>query len=157
MAGTRHYVLGLRSKQLYSVIIDGHVQDNPIRTTASGTLLFDSDGGTSFQILPGDPSAAPWPQGSAGACAGWSAVPNPTRGAVRFRFMLPAAGRMDLDLYSATGRLVRHFRLDHLEAGPHEVWWNGRDVHGALVAAGVYLVRAATRSVVTTGKLIVAR
>jgi hypothetical protein len=68
-----------------------------------------------------------------------SAAPNPFAGRTRLQYTLPAARHVRLELYDATGRMVR-------------VVWNGRQEMGAHVASldsdglarGVYLLRLDT-------------
>jgi hypothetical protein len=67
--------------------------------------------------------------------------PNPTRGAVALPVALDGPGR--LDVVDVLGRVVRTVRLD---ADAAEVAWDGADVAGRPVAAGVYLLRLSTEA-----------
>lgn len=68
---------------------------------------------------------------------------QPVRDEVRFRFELPAAGRLRIDLFDVVGRRVPGGIEASLPAGPHEVRWEAGDL-----APGIYLARlsAAGRS-----------
>ena len=80
--------------------------------------------------------------------------PSPFRASTSIAFELPAAAPVTLSIHDIAGRTVRTLVSgDVLAAGHHEQVWDGRDVGGASVVAGVYLVRlqagsqAGTRSV----------
>lgn len=69
------------------------------------------------------------------------ARPNPAAGATALTFALPTAGGVSLDVFDASGRLVRTLVHGERAAGTQTVAWDGRDAGGRLVAAGVYLAR----------------
>ncbi|MGH7723814.1 MAG: choice-of-anchor D domain-containing protein [Candidatus Eiseniibacteriota bacterium] len=64
--------------------------------------------------------------------------PNPSAGAVRFRFDLPKAGHVELAIYDVTGRRVAMLGQGGWPAGAHSLTWDGRDSQGMRVANGVY-------------------
>lgn len=72
------------------------------------------------------------------------AVPNPVRGAARFAFELPEAGRASLAVYDVAGRVVRELAAGWFAAGPNSVAWDGRGDDGAELAPGAYLARLVT-------------
>jgi hypothetical protein len=85
-------------------------------------------------------------------------APSPTSGPTSFRFTLPSAGHTSLEIYGASGQLVRALDLGDLGATTHHVDWDGRDDGGQEVAAGAYLTRVVTNGTsVTEGRLIVTR
>ena len=51
-------------------------------------------------------------------------------------------GPASVQVFDVRGRLVRSLHEGPLEAGPHDLAWDGRDDRGAALASGVYLVRA---------------
>lgn len=67
--------------------------------------------------------------------------PNPFNPATSLRFTVPRAGAVDLVVHDLSGRRVRTLVDGRLEAGAHEVRWDGRDDQGHGVASGVYLAR----------------
>jgi hypothetical protein len=69
--------------------------------------------------------------------------PNPFTPAAQVEFMLPRDGVPSLEVYDATGRLVRQLLGRPLSAGAHSAAWDGRDQAGRPAPAGVYLVRLA--------------
>jgi phosphatidylserine/phosphatidylglycerophosphate/cardiolipin synthase-like enzyme len=69
-------------------------------------------------------------------------VPNPFNPSTAISFENRSRGRMSLRIYDATGRLVRTlFDNRNLDAGFHQVGWDGKNEHGEIVASGVYLYR----------------
>jgi len=68
--------------------------------------------------------------------------PSPALGAVDFAWTLPHAARVDLAVWSASGRCVRRLVASALApAGPGAAHWDGADAAGRRVPAGVYFVR----------------
>ncbi|MDH5271362.1 MAG: T9SS type A sorting domain-containing protein, partial [Candidatus Krumholzibacteria bacterium] len=68
-------------------------------------------------------------------------TPNPFNPTTTISYVLPAKGRAVLRVYAADGRLVRTLVDGVLDAGAHEMTWDGRDDRGRLVASGVYFYR----------------
>jgi hypothetical protein len=68
------------------------------------------------------------------------ATPNPSRGPVELSFVLPAAGRAQVEVYDIGGRRIARVVDATLPAGPHAARWNGR-VGDRTAPAGVYLAR----------------
>jgi flagellar hook capping protein FlgD len=68
--------------------------------------------------------------------------PNPSRsGIVQFRFSIPTASDVHLELYDVAGRLRWSEALAGLGAGLHTVTWNGLGSNGARLASGIYHMR----------------
>ncbi len=72
------------------------------------------------------------------------ATPNPFSGRTRIELSLPRAGRVSVQVYDVSGRLVRTLIDGPLSAGSHHVTWDGRSESGERVAPGVYLSIART-------------
>jgi hypothetical protein len=68
------------------------------------------------------------------------AVPNPFNGTTSIRFVLARAGRVDLDLFDAGGRLVRHLS-GFSAAGEGALAWDAREAGGQRTRPGVYYCR----------------
>ena len=51
---------------------------------------------------------------------------------------LPARSLSSVRVYDVAGRLVRTLVEGNLDAGPHEIVWDGTDDAGRRVASGVY-------------------
>jgi aminopeptidase N len=67
--------------------------------------------------------------------------PNPARGPTRLAFSLPRTGPARLALLDVAGRRVRTLVDGPLEAGAHDVTWDGRDERGVAAPAGLYWAR----------------
>jgi hypothetical protein len=74
--------------------------------------------------------------------------PNPFSPRTTIRFSLAEKGPAELRIYDVNGRLVRTLADGMLEAGPHQMVWDGTDDAGRVVAKGVYWdqLRAGTYS-----------
>lgn len=69
------------------------------------------------------------------------ALANPASGETAFALELIESGTVRLDVFDASGRLVRHLLDASLPAGQREVAWDGRDAAGRNVPSGVYRYR----------------
>ncbi len=78
-------------------------------------------------------------------------------GATRIAWSVPRSGDVQLTLHSVAGRLVRELARGARAAGTYETAWDGRDAHGAPVAAGVYLARLATAERVLLTRVVCVR
>ena len=76
-------------------------------------------------------------------------APNPTQGRAVFAIESERAGPQRLSIYDVRGRVVWRLEDSASTAGSRAVTWNGRDLAGEAVPAGVYLVtlEAAGRTV----------
>ena len=68
-------------------------------------------------------------------------------------FSLPSAGEARLEVYNVQGRLVKTLVEGQLEAGVHQVVWDGTDASGSQVATGVYMYRLTAGDRVETRKM----
>ena len=80
-------------------------------------------------------------------------VPNPFNPSTRINFELAERGEVAVQVYDMSGRLVRNLYSGHLEAGPHDVTWNGRDNRGRASAAGVYMYQVRSGDAVETKRM----
>ena len=69
------------------------------------------------------------------------AQPNPSRGGVAFRFSLPKQGPVSLEVFDVSGRRLKSWRWNNLEAGDHSVAWDGRTEAGRSAPSGTVLLR----------------
>lgn len=84
-------------------------------------------------------------------------APNPFSRESTISFDLSQNSTVDVGIHDVSGRLVRHFVLGPLGAGPHAVSWDGHDDGGRPLASGLYpyTVRASGRAV--SGRLVLVR
>jgi hypothetical protein len=67
--------------------------------------------------------------------------PNPFNPKTNIAFSLAEPGRVRLEIFDLTGRLLRTLIDAQAAAGDHVAEWNGRDMNGAQVSSGIYFVR----------------
>ena len=67
--------------------------------------------------------------------------PNPFRQEAVLSYSLDRPAGIVLAVYDVRGRLIRSLAQGMVEAGPHEVRWDGRTAQGEAAAPGVYLGR----------------
>ena len=84
--------------------------------------------------LTGIESHAP----AGGKLAMYSAFPNPCNPSASVRFFMPQRARARLAVVDVRGTLVSTLRSGVLDAGMHEVRWNGQTGLGMPAASGVY-------------------
>ena len=72
--------------------------------------------------------------------------PNPVHAGAAFRFALPAAADVRLEIFDPSGRLIRLFAIEGVTAGEHVIAWDGRDQARRPVGSGLYLSRLKTGS-----------
>ena len=80
--------------------------------------------------------------------------PNPFNPSTAIRFALPYAAKITLNIYNLQGILVRSLVSDKLNAGYHNIIWDGRDSAGQLVSAGTYICRLTSGSESITKKMV---
>ncbi len=68
-------------------------------------------------------------------------TPNPFGPTTDIRFRLAQEGPVSLAVYDGTGRRVRSLASGSLDAGDHNVRWDGTDESGRAVAAVIYFCR----------------
>ncbi len=85
-------------------------------------------------------------------------APNPFRVATTVRFDLASRARVDLRVFDVAGRVVRTLTAGRvLEAGRHDVAWDGRDDAGRAVGAGLYFYRLDAGALRETRRMVVTR
>lgn len=70
-----------------------------------------------------------------------SSCPNPFNSTTRIAYSLATGGPVRLTIYSALGQPMRTLVDQVQAAGFYQVYWDGRDLSGAEISMGVYLVR----------------
>jgi hypothetical protein len=109
-------------------------------------LIQDATSGLQVLPLPCDAEKVAPGEGGSGAPArmtslrAWSV---PAYGSTSLHLELLAAGLVRVMICDVTGRRVRTLEAGSLEAGPHDLPWDGRDDQGREVPAGTYLARMA--------------
>ncbi|MCP4251496.1 MAG: T9SS type A sorting domain-containing protein, partial [bacterium] len=73
-----------------------------------------------------------------------SNFPNPFNPTTRISFNLPEAGQVRLAVFDLQGRRLAMPIDGTLDAGRHEINWDGRDADGRALASGIYFTRLST-------------
>ena len=132
---------------------------NPDGTGLFEVLLFSTPGATNRSMITGvlAESAGAQPQ----RFDLKQNFPNPFNSGTVIRFILPeeATDPMDAELiiYNLAGQKVITLLQGVLQAGEHEVHWDGQDEQGHNLASGVYLYRLQAGKEVETRRLLLLR
>jgi hypothetical protein len=85
------------------------------------------------------------------------AAPNPFNPTVSLLVTVRIASIVTVRVFDARGSLVDTLFHDNMEAGDHEVVWNGRDEDGKAVSSGVYFAQAEGLGMRVTEKISLVR
>jgi hypothetical protein len=85
------------------------------------------------------------------------ASPNPFNPRTNLAFSVRSAGRTQVRLFDARGRLVRSLLDEELPAGLQAVTWDGTDDAGHGLPSGIYLVQIVARGLVANGEVTLVR
>jgi hypothetical protein len=113
---------------------------NPTRTLVAGTHGRSMH---SFDLTTLSDLAAVTPPDVSGM-ADLTNYPNPFRDATTVRLTLTRPAEVTLSVYDLAGRKVRSLETGHVNAGVHEITWDGRNDNGRSVASGFYFIRLAS-------------
>ena len=80
--------------------------------------------------------------------------PNPFNPSTTISFSIPSEGNVVLNIYDITGRLVTTLVDGNMGSGYHSVTWDGIDVNGAFVSAGLYIYSLQAEGVALTRKMV---
>jgi len=81
--------------------------------------------------------------------------PNPFQVQTQLSYTLPATGQVHVAVYDLRGRLVRELVNGAEAAGPHTVFWDGRDGRGLRTASGIYYARVMHDGMTRNQKIVV--
>ncbi len=105
-----------------------------------------------------DPATSIAVEPPAAAAARLVASPNPCNPRTTFRFTLPTAAIVEMNVYDLAGRRLRTLAAALPRgAGPHAMLWDGRDDAGRNVPSGVYLGRLEAGTLRATARVVVVR
>jgi hypothetical protein len=80
--------------------------------------------------------------------------PNPVTHGTDIAYAIPRSERVDLTIYTISGRAVRQLVSAEQIRGRYTVHWDGRDTDGRRVADGIYLVKIRAGNFTATNKLV---
>ena len=80
--------------------------------------------------------------------------PNPFNPTTTISYGVATTGHITLSIYDITGRLVSTLIDGQVNAGNHQVMWNGLDDMGMPVSAGVYIYSLENEVSTMTRKMV---
>ncbi|MCB9232701.1 MAG: choice-of-anchor B family protein [Bacteroidia bacterium] len=80
--------------------------------------------------------------------------PNPFSDLLHIPVDLKASGLISLDILDLKGSLLANLTHQNYAPGTHEFSWNGKDNQGAILPAGVYLLRLTTEEAISMQKVV---
>jgi hypothetical protein len=83
--------------------------------------------------------------------------PNPFNPSTAILFDLAGPGRVTIEVFDVSGRLVARLLDGRREAGRHRVEWRGEDARGSAAPSGVYFCRMRAGSYEATRKIVLMR
>jgi hypothetical protein len=83
--------------------------------------------------------------------------PNPFNSTTVISFDLPETSPVALTVYNLLGQTVNIIENGMLEAGSHNLSWNGTDSHGSQVSTGVYFYRLQAKNFDQTKKMLLVK
>ena len=107
-----------------------------------------------FRVYLSDVAVVSVPARGAPGLALAAPRPNPAPDGVALDFTLPAPQAVRLEILDVGGCRVRTLAAGACGAGAHTVRWDGRDEHGARLAAGVYWARLAAGEETRTRRVV---
>ncbi len=81
-------------------------------------------------------------------------LPNPFHTSTTISYALTQAAPVSLSIFDVNGRYVATLVREHQGAGDHQAVWDGRDVLGHRVAAGIYVYRLQSGSQVEARRML---
>jgi hypothetical protein len=97
------------------------------------------------------------PGGGGAGAFGVRAWPNPASGVTRIAWTAAKTARVRVEIFDASGRLVRRLCDAEMAPGPREVAWDGRDRNGRALSPGHYLCRVKSDEGVGVQRIVRAR
>jgi hypothetical protein len=87
----------------------------------------------------------------------FSVAPNPFNPQTQIVLELPVQQHVRLGVHDLSGRRLVTLVDDVLDAGPHNVTWNGRNDDQRVLPSGTYIIRLEARAGVVTRKIVMIR
>ena len=83
--------------------------------------------------------------------------PNPFNPSTTIDFSVPNLSDVNISVYDINGRLVKTLMNNTLTSGTYSVVWNGDDVNGNTVSAGIYMYSLTSDETSITNKMILVK
>ena len=86
-----------------------------------------------------------------------SIFPNPVMSAGEIRLAIPSNDHVAVKIYDVKGKYVETLLDKQVQAGEHQITWEGRNREGRRVTSGIYFVRVETTRGSLTKKMVLSR
>jgi hypothetical protein len=86
-----------------------------------------------------------------------SIFPNPMMSAGEIRLAIPSNDHVAVKIYDVKGKYVETLMDKQVQAGEHQITWEGRNRDGRRVTSGIYFVRVETTRGSLTKKMVLSR
>ncbi|MBZ0199056.1 MAG: T9SS type A sorting domain-containing protein, partial [Ignavibacteriaceae bacterium] len=83
--------------------------------------------------------------------------PNPFNPETNISFSLPHSGFVSVDVYNCVGEKAVNLISGNINAGTHNIKWNGKDDAGNSMPSGIYLLKLSCNSFSETKKMMLLR
>ncbi|MDD4232084.1 MAG: C25 family cysteine peptidase [Candidatus Cloacimonetes bacterium] len=80
--------------------------------------------------------------------------PNPFNPETNIKFSLKEAANVKLNIFNLKGQLVKSLLNTPMDAGKHQLVWDGKDNNGSNVSSGIYLYRMEAGNYASTQKMM---
>ncbi len=153
----------LQSFNLYSAISETLGQDNALYTLIQGAghggSLFETDENVDLVVSfinshLGPLSADNEVQQASPVIKNISNYPNPFNPSTMIRFELTKREKINVSIYNLKGQKINQVFSDSLNAGQHQIEWNGLDSKAKKCPSGVYFYRIDSNSSSVTNKMM---
>lgn len=84
-----------------------------------------------------------------------NAYPNPFQISTVIPYQLTSKGDVKLEIYNQKGQRVWAYDKANADVGIYQVEWDGRDMNGRRLSAGVYLCRMSSENYISSKKLVI--
>jgi len=84
----------------------------------------------------------------------YNAKPNPFNIQTNIRYSLPTENKVSLEIYDASGRLIKTLVNQKQTLGIYSVNWNGKNERNQKLSASVYFYKLQTKNYTSTKKIL---
>lgn len=123
-------------------------------------IYISQDGTVTVEDLVIGPAGGPMSSGEGTTPFVYSlraASPNPFANNTTVSYSIARPGKVSVNIYDISGRLIRTLINERKEAGVHSAKWNGKDNNNRTVAAGFYFLRLSAGDFVSVRKVVLVR
>lgn len=80
--------------------------------------------------------------------------PNPFNPKTTIQYEIPNAGKVEVQIFDITGRLIKTIVSNNQQAGIHKTIWNGENEFGQKIASGFYAYTIKFENTILSKKMI---